>query len=419
MTELLTRRVADGYREAVEEKLQKLAKKAARLGCPLPRWTWGEDVLTPMWRTPEGPTSIPQFVPLGALPREPDFYRKENDLTIEAETIALTGEWTLAAAIDFVVDDQSQRVPIIRTVPGVEDLPKQYQTTTAFCDHCKTDRRRNTVYVVRNAANAFMQVGTDCVETALGVNPALLAAWWKVCDEAQHIGGNGDDDFEYGGGREYYTPYAVVRTAVTAIRLYGWKKADTARWEGGMSGGAVVRDLLTSQPARLQEFYPEFLAVNDEQRAADQAKTEAVLEWLPDMPGDTEYAYNVRTLATLKAVEPRFVGVLGSAVLAHDRMLARAEEAKGFINEPLGEIGKRLTFTGNLMFERAFDGRYGTTHLLVFRTHEGKRVTWFASNDADTLGIEKGKPVTLKATIKKIGERDGVLETQVTRGAVQ
>jgi hypothetical protein len=401
--EIMTRRIPDYARENVEARLGKLAKKAIRLGCPAPTWRFGEPIFVPHYNEQR----------LGAVinfgPREPDYYTTEYDLTVEAETIALAGQWRLVAAVDFVTDEENNRVPIIRTVPG-ETIPATYQATTAYCGHCKTDRRRVVVYVVENAAGETMQVGSDCVQTALGINPALLANYWRVWAEAGNIG-EGDDDFGGGHARAHYTPAAIILVATAVIRQYGWRKADTARYEGGMSGGATVRDILTADAKWMQKNYPDFTVTD-----ADREKAEAVLEWAPEIDGESEYAHNVRTLATLKAVEPKYVGILGSAVLAYDRAHAVAET---FVNEPLGEVAKRLTFAATLVDERTFEGNYGTAHLLIFKAAGGQRVTWFASKAAEALGITKGTPIMLKATVKKVAERNGTLETQVTRGAVQ
>jgi hypothetical protein len=402
--EIMTRRVPDYAREGVVAKLEKLARKAVRLGCPPPTWRFGEAIQVPHFNKDAFHQT---FGPDGFL--LPDYFTTEYDLTVEAERIAIAGEWKLLAAVDFVTDDQNERKPIIRCVPE-ETIPAAYQATTAFCGHCKTDRRRNVVYVVANAAGETMQVGSDCVQTALGINPALLANNWRIWADIENIGG---EDDEWGGGyaKPAYSPRTIITVAVAVVRQYGWVTAQKARDEDRMSGGATVADILSSDRVRMEMFYPEF-AVTD----GDRERAEVVLEWAPDIDGDSEYAHNVRTLVTVKAVERRYVGTLGSAVLAYDRAHAVKEE---FANEPLGEVGKRLTFNATLLDQRACNGNYGVSFLLIFKAEGGQRVTWFASKPADDLGIKKGEAVALKATIKKCAERNGILETQVTRGAVQ
>ena len=94
MKEQMTRRIPAYSREAVDEKLAKLVKKAVRLGCPAPTWHYSDKIEIPMWRIDPMSaqimaietghsytvTSSPQMGYDGK-PRDPDYFEVEYDLT--------------------------------------------------------------------------------------------------------------------------------------------------------------------------------------------------------------------------------------------------------------------------------------------------------------------------------------------------
>jgi hypothetical protein len=87
----------------------------------------------------------------------------------------------------------------------------------------------------------------------------------------------------------------------------------------------------------------------------------------------------------------------------------RAEEAAK--SNWIGTVGERRDFTVTIRNVVVIDGVYGASYLHIMHDADGNSVIYKGTN---VLG-EKGASVTVKATIKEHGERDGVKQTKISR----
>lgn len=91
----------------------------------------------------------------------------------------------------------------------------------------------------------------------------------------------------------------------------------------------------------------------------------------------------------------------------------RAEE--GAHSQHVGNEGERREFLNlKLRFKKSFEGRYGTTFIQVFEDESRNTIVYFGKD----LGVEKDGVISLKATVKKHDERDGVKQTILNRPTV-
>ena len=87
----------------------------------------------------------------------------------------------------------------------------------------------------------------------------------------------------------------------------------------------------------------------------------------------------------------------------------RAEEAA--ISNWIGTVGARQMFTVTIRKVIMIEGVYGASYLHIMNDADGNVVIYKGTN---VLGQEK-QTVTVKATIKEHGERDGVKQTKISR----
>jgi len=105
------------------------------------------------------------------------------------------------------------------------------------------------------------------------------------------------------------------------------------------------------------------------------------------------------------------------AVLAMgERAAARKAEfaAKDAASVHVGKVGERATFSLTINWVKGFEGHFGVTYIHCLRDAAGNIVIYKGSN---YLG-EKGEHLTLKATVKEHGTREGVAQTIIARPAV-
>jgi hypothetical protein len=81
-------------------------------------------------------------------------------------------------------------------------------------------------------------------------------------------------------------------------------------------------------------------------------------------------------------------------------------------SQHVGAVGERRTFTLTVKAVPSFDTAYGTMYVHICRDEAGNTVIYKGKEIA-----EKGQKITLKATVKDHGERDGEKQTIISRPA--
>jgi hypothetical protein len=82
-------------------------------------------------------------------------------------------------------------------------------------------------------------------------------------------------------------------------------------------------------------------------------------------------------------------------------------------SQHIGTVGKREVFTLTIQWVKYFEGAFGATYIHGLKDAAGNVVIYKGSK---CLG-EKGATLTVKATVKEHGERDGVKQTIISRPA--
>ena len=80
-------------------------------------------------------------------------------------------------------------------------------------------------------------------------------------------------------------------------------------------------------------------------------------------------------------------------------------------SQHIGTVGKREVFTLTINWVKYFEGAFGATYIHGLKDAAGNVVIYKGSK---CLG-EKGATVTVKATVKEHGDRDGVKQTIISR----
>lgn len=346
---------------------------------------------------------------------------------IEYTLVSATGDapklagWQLVAAVERVASGEK----LVRTVPGVH-CPEGFRTRDNSCDHCGTKRFRREVFVLRHDDGRHVQVGRQCVSDFLGGQSpdsllgaaACLWAWEKVAEEAEAIG--------WGGSAEVLVDTeAVLVTAALVIRRIGWQPKAGANEGRTPTAVHVQRLLWPAYGDRAEHQRNEFIKHHDLYlNDADKATGAAALAWAKQLPADVpdSYMYNLGVIARNPHVRDRDLGLAVSIVAAYQReqgRLAEAErKAKARPSDHVGTVGERRVFEGLTVTDvRTFEGDYGLTTLVSFEDADGNRIKWWASGEIEWA--ERGKTVTVKATVKKHDVYNGAAVTYVNRAVVQ
>lgn len=329
--------------------------------------------------------------------------------------------WQFIATIEHAGEDGN----LVHEVPGAaqESELLAYRTTTPYCDHCHTSRRRIETFIVRLLTdNSLKQVGRNCLTVFLGVGAEELAAraeWLSgvaaLFASEEHTPGTGARMTDFG------TAYVLALTA-QMVRCHGWLGKGKAYDEGRMHDATAVRvlDILTHRCMH------GAAACHDEHAditAADEALAQAALEWVQGTLGAkavddrSDYEHNLVIATKGEAISDRHLGLVCSAIASYNRTVSQEREQAATANlTHVGTVGKREVFTLTLLDTRELESNFGVTTLCKFADGAGNQVVWFASG---WQSLEIGHTYQVKATVKAHGDFRGVPQTTITRAKVE
>lgn len=381
--------------EEAVEALGKLARKAARYGCPGIEWTVGE-VFT-VTRTGEDYDGSP--------------YEYEEAY----RTITVTGAAPVVGPYEFIASlERSEGGVLVNVRPGCE-IPVRYREADGSCDHCGTARRRNHVFVVRNLETGeHMQVGRSCLRDFMGTDdPARVL---RRFDLYKKIGALGEE-FDRWEAPQWRRQTLLALTA-RVIDAEGWKSRTSAReWGGTATADIVCRLLDKARDSR------KTLGLTD----AEWAEAEAVMQWAAALePGESTYLHNLQVALAEGVVRyAGSVGLICSAVQARRRALAQEAKEVAAERSPsvhVGAVGERLRDLAlTVAAVNSWDTAWGTTYLYSFQDDAGNVLKWFASRPEYVPGEDRdeqlrpGAKVIVTGTVKAHEEYKNAAETVLTR----
>jgi hypothetical protein len=228
---------------------------------------------------------------------------------------------------------------------------------------------------------------------------------------------------EWGGGGERgvdsWTLSHFLAWTSSVIRKDGWTSAKEA-YESDFKEATKSRVLYFLIPpmVELKAWEREREEYRPQER--DEKRADKAIDWVRELPQEetdgNDYLYNLNLVGRAGFVTPKTAGLAASMIKAHakaeERELERRKQAE-WVNEHLGEVGRRQEFTVTCDRIHETEGHYGTTGIHKLRDPDGRALTWFASGSANWL--EEGCWYVIKATVKKHDEYKGRKQTTVTR----
>ncbi len=404
-------------KDGLVRELERLARRARRLGSMPISWTFGE-IVHKQVRVRRPGVDAEQAAVLGeALSNE--------TRTVPFVQMILSGApprlngWTFAAVIQNL-----EGMNILRNVPGVErEIPAKYRTRGPICDHCQTKRNRNDTYLLVDESGKWMQVGSGCLVDFLGhVDPHAVASYAELLASAGGLCGSAEDDEEggygFGGrGKRLYSLVEYLACVSAEIREGGWVPKSRAENPACSTAEMAAERLDPSPDAPARDR-----SVTD----ADRALAEATSEWglALDTSGErmNDYLWNLHAVAKAGVTEPRTLGIAASMVAAYTKAEERKRElAARKPSEHVGEVGERRSFALTLQSHRSFETQfrtrvgmqYGWKTVYSFRDEQDNVFVWFTTDGNDQL--TQGQCYTVVGTVKKHDEYKGTKQTILSR----
>jgi len=363
--------------DIVKERIEKMQKRAERIGFPSPTLRIGS-------------TDVKDNI-------------NQTLVTIEGESLRL-GEWTLVGTVSELEDGS----PFVTFAPGVRVAVDGLLSNVNYCDHCKTTRQRKDTYLVRTM-HEVKQVGSSCIKDFLGHDPSLITAYLGMVDAL-------DLTDEVGGwamsATRFYPVHDIVEAAARVVVQTGYINKQKAADEDVISTVEWVRNILTAGPKQLKQLAEDFPHTDEVDILVDN--TFAAVE---DMTPSNEWQSDIARLFTQRGVQYRHVGILASSVILAMRKREEAAVSRGE-SEFMWQKDERVTFDAVVTLKRGFDGQFGYSYIIrmtpVGTTND---VLHFGSAGVQTDPLEEGVTYTVTATVKnhELDKRTERPTTVITR----
>lgn len=306
---------------------------------------------------------------------------------------------------------------ILNAVPGCE-VPELYKRDPQdFCDQCHTaNKGRVKLYILGHESGAFAQVGSSCLRDFLGhKSPEALAAWAEemadfvaACEESE----DEEDDFR-GGGHSYFRIPLLDFLAVSAmnVRRHGWVPKSKSDISCPSTADRVDMILTCRRPE------PE-----DKPQAVDFERAETVIAWVREDLASrsrlSDYESNVVAACASETVEPSAFGVLASAIgvwqRENEQRLASPDKASVW----QGQEKQRLPLAVECIMVREVPGFAGPfdddpppAYFMKLRDVAGNVYTWTTG----TAELELGQWYKGKGTVVKHEVFRGINQTKLNR----
>lgn len=405
-TESHTIRVLAERLTEAREALEKLAKKARRYGCPDIAVTVGERATEDRWVK--------------------DWDGEERAIRVEVVELIVSGDAPRVGNHEFLARiELVEGGNLVDTRPGVTDLDKRFQHTDGYCAHCRTTRRRNEVFVVRDLDTGDqLQVGRDCLRDFLGIdNPTAVAhrfAFFRAVREFE-------EDVCRGSKADWAQSLeGLLSLSAVCIRLFGWCSKGQAAHDPNVMPTSGYVWMVLEPPFRATDAERALIKrILDERTEADYETARATIRWVrEELKGDGDYEHNLRVLFTADNVrDAKRLGLVVSAVAGYHRAkeleLRRTKEREAAAaSAHVGTVGARLRdLRVTLQLQRVIGGNeWADSVLIKFVDDQGNILTWITSKGS---GLEVGEQALLTGTVKAHGEFNGVAETKLTRCALK
>ena len=321
--------------------------------------------------------------------------------------------WTLVAVIDPVAAGEN----MVREVPG-QICPVNFRTTNMHCDHCGVMRRRNAIFVLKHEDGEHKQVGRNCIADFLGHDhpESLLSRAEYMFSFDKLIGEATEECWGCGHGPVLVPTTEFTAVAAIVIRRLGWLPISKAG-EFEQPTANIVWDICT----RPHDRHIRELIVKEKIHAEERDVTQAVdaVTWAAALDPANEsstYLHDLGVCCRQNYVDHRRRGFVASVIQAHQRVLneLQMKNSPTNVSKHVGEIDKRQVFPDLLILSLVpyMSGIYNKT-LVTFHDPDGNVIIWRASGKPEWLKL--GDKFTVKATVKKHGDYQGVNQTEVSR----
>jgi hypothetical protein len=325
-------------------------------------------------------------------------------LTIEVEgnTPKIEG-YSLIGMAEFV----GLPKPIL-TAFSEHDNEQLTKVVDCHCDHCNTNRQRNSVFLIKNTIDkSLMQVGKSCLKDFFPKD-----VFGQVSDFTSIINVFNEIDQlmdapNYGNPKHIFIPVElIVAYAIMCINVAGYVSTNNAS-EGNVPTSHIIKGVIAGDIK---------MTITDE----DVNKAKQLLSDNKELldnhfeNNNTVFNYNVKNFLETGYVTTNNIGYIAYLPVLIAKLVSESTKKE---SSYLGNVKDKLTVSCTLVKHTGFETMYGYTNLYIFEDDNGNVLSWF--NTGKTIDADLNTKVTLTGTVKQHNLYNGVKQTVLTRCKVK
>jgi hypothetical protein len=343
---------------------------------------------------------------------------------------------------------------VMRMVPN-ETAPNQYRDVAPVCEHCKLKRMRKDTFLLRHETGTVTQVGSGCLVDFLGhENPqflAQLASVWVNLEELADLAENA----HWGGGgggptreREDLMKFLSIVAQIVILDNQFWSRSAVKRIEEKRgdhnlpepTAWLAARCMNPSNCSKDIEDSAKYAPTDAAVKMAEDARDWVLFRYgtntLPEggsaedikealltpLANDqlNDFEHNLLVVAKGESCERRTFGIAAYIIEAYRKAHNMIPERKKTVrpeSKHVGTVGERfknLEVTCDHVHTWNSEA-FGEGSLFKLITAEGNVLVWRTYYVSDANNMEKGKVYTVNATVKKHGEYNKEIQTELSR----
>lgn len=373
---------------ALEEKLEKLNKTAAKLNCnPITYDVIKEEI------------------------------KKVENQYIKFFHVEIIGNSPIISGWEFLGKIQHESAGnILRILPGNENINlNKYRFIAPICDHCKQNRKRKDTYLIKHEnTGEIKQIGKSCLKDFLcHTSPQQIASYLEIILNMEEFLQE-YQDFSHMPRDEYYLPLELYLSIVAeTILRFGWlsKSKIQELYSEGFDGPLFATSDRAFFNYNLNIFpkinnKPEFKFEEITEKSKELAQK--AIHWARnEMEAKNDYFHNLKIIVAGDKIKIKNIGFAASLIPTYQRE-KELKAKSNFYGNIKDKIEKELTLQKVFTFETDF----GLCHIYKFVDVEGNIFIWKTSK---YIKNEEGETIKIKGTIKDHNEYKGENQTILTR----
>jgi acetolactate synthase small subunit len=432
--------VGDRGYDFLKLKMEELNKKAKRWGVPpLELKVIKDELVTKkVWRTLSG-----------HIVSNPAGYPDAEEIEVKKKqyTLRIAGDTPKVDGYEFIAKvEHTDAGNIINIAPNasIKALPSEFKQANAECDVCHTKRERFNTFVLKDEKNGtLIKAGSGCLKRFLpSISVNALINYAHMLEEMREgiRGGAFSDDVddfdERGRPNKYrnYMPVGYMMNALCAAYIIKGKYISKSKALEFNSQSTVDQAQDYMFPPKSQyrhsDFEEELTRAKELMGDGGPANELAskILNWAKsydftaEAEANPDYASllnnmqvvahsestNLKNMPYVAAIIPKYMRVTGEL----EKKAASGKKPSEFV----GTVGSKINnIDVTLLFQREFQGDYGTTILYSFEDATGNRFAWFSSNDLGLVDKQQYKIVVGTVKKQEVSKYGGHKENYLTR----